>query len=214
MTGFDPKVFVQELKTEIVLNGLTPDYIVRMLENYQNTGNAYGAEACKCLDELFCEKSETLLFVGQDALYKSPASVKNAVEVLKKAGEKVALTKEQDSGAALWFLTGKTQETQNAAKACAEKLNGFKKVIVYDPADLKLFLHGGSGVPDDQIQKAVKAGICKINFGTDLCYSFLDAVFGVDRSVYAIDLFMYDPIEAVKKFAVSKIQLLGANGRV
>lgn len=141
MTGFDPKVFVQELKTEIVLNGLTPDYIVRMLENYQNTGNAYGAEACKCLDELFCEKSETLLFVGQDALYKSPASVKNAVEVLKKAGEKVALTKDQDSGAALWFLTGKTQETQNAAKACAEKLNGFKKVIVYDPADLKLFLH-------------------------------------------------------------------------
>ena len=77
-----------------------------------------------------------------------------------------------------------------------------------------LVLHGGSGVPDDQIQKAVKAGICKINFGTDLCYSFLDAVFGVDRSVYAIDLFMYDPIEAVKKFAVSKIQLLGANGRV
>lgn len=76
-----------------------------------------------------------------------------------------------------------------------------------------LVLHGGSGVPDDQIQQAVAAGICKINFGTDLCYSFLDAVFGVDRSVYAVDLFMYEPIEAVKKFAVSKIRLLGANGR-
>ncbi len=77
-----------------------------------------------------------------------------------------------------------------------------------------LVLHGGSGVPDDQIKLAVKAGIRKINFGTDLCYSFLDKVFETDKSKVAIDLFMYDPIEAVKNFAVSKIQLLGANGRV
>lgn len=76
-----------------------------------------------------------------------------------------------------------------------------------------LVLHGGSGVPDEQIKLAVQAGIRKINFGTDLCYSFLDAVFNVDRSTYAIDLFMYGPIEAVKNFAVSKIQLLGANNQ-
>jgi ketose-bisphosphate aldolase len=76
-----------------------------------------------------------------------------------------------------------------------------------------LVLHGGSGVPDDQIKLAVGAGIRKINFGTDLCYSFLDSVFNVDRKIVAVDLFMYEPIEAVKNFAVSKIQLLGANGR-
>ena len=75
-------------------------------------------------------------------------------------------------------------------------------------------MHGGSGVPDDQIQLAVKAGIRKINFGTDLCYSFLDSVFNVDRKIYAIDLFMKEPIQAVKAFAVSKIQLLGANDRI
>ena len=80
--------------------------------------------------------------------------------------------------------------------------------------NVALVLHGGSGVPDDQIQKAVKAGIRKINFGTDLCYSFLDKVFETDKNKIAIDLFMYDPIDAVKDFAVSKIQLLGANGRV
>jgi hypothetical protein len=38
-------------------------------------------------------------------------------------------------------------------------------------------------------------------------------VFEVDRKIYAIDLFMAEPINSVKKFAVSKIQLLGANGR-
>ena len=141
MTGWDPKVFIQEVKTEIVLNGETPDYIVKLLEKYAQTGNVYGATACECLDGLYNTDSETALFVGQDALYKSPESVKNAVAVLKKAGVSVSLDKNQDSGAALWFLTGKTQETQTAAKACAEMLNKYKTVVVYDPVDLKLMLH-------------------------------------------------------------------------
>ena len=85
---------------------------------------------------------------------------------------------------------------------------------IKDLTGIPLVLHGGSGVPDEQIRKAVAAGIRKINFGTDLCYSFLDAVFGVDRSIYAVDLFMKEPIESVKKFAASKIELLGAAGRV
>lgn len=141
MTGWDPKVFVQEVKTEIVLSGETPAYIMSLLEKYQATGNVFGAQACKCLDELYNSDSKTALFVGQDALYKSPESVKNAVALLKKAGVSVALDKNQDSGAALWFLTGKTQETQNAAKACAEMLNKYETVVVYDPVDLKLMLH-------------------------------------------------------------------------
>ena len=141
MTGFDPKVFTQELKTEIVLNGVAPDYIITLLEKYTQTGNVFGKEACSCLDALYNTDSETALFVGQDALYCSPESVKNAVAVLNKAGVSVSLDKNQDSGVALWFLTGKTQETQNAAKNCAEMLNKYKTVVVYDPVDLKLMLH-------------------------------------------------------------------------
>ena len=85
---------------------------------------------------------------------------------------------------------------------------------IKDAIGTPLVLHGGSGVPDDQIKMAVAAGIRKINFGTDLCYSFLDKVFETDKNKVAIDLFMYGPIDAVKAFAVSKIQLLGANERV
>ena len=84
---------------------------------------------------------------------------------------------------------------------------------IKDEVKIPLVLHGGSGVPDDQIKLAVEAGIRKINFGTDLCYSFLDKVFETDKNKVAIDLFMYGPIDAVKDFAVSKIQLLGANNR-
>lgn len=80
--------------------------------------------------------------------------------------------------------------------------------------NIPLVLHGGSGVPDEQITAAVKAGIRKINFGTDVCYSFLDKVFETSRDLIAIDLFMKDAIESVKNFALSKIKLLGAENRI
>ena len=47
---------------------------------------------------------------------------------------------------------------------------------------IPLVLHGGSGVPDDQIRASIEAGIRKVNFGTDLCYAFLDKVFERQRS--------------------------------
>ena len=81
-------------------------------------------------------------------------------------------------------------------------------------AGIPLVLHGGSGVPDEEIVAAVKAGIRKVNFGTDVCFSFLDQVFATSREVYALDLFMKDAVQNVKKFALSKIKLLGAEHQV
>ena len=141
MTGWDPKVFVQELKTELVLGGNAPDYIVKLLETYATSGNVYGKTACSCLNDLFEAKSDVALFVGTDALYNACESVKESADLLAKAGVKVCLDKNQDSGATLYFLTGKTKETVDAMKACAEAMNKYKTVIVYDPVDLKLMLH-------------------------------------------------------------------------
>lgn len=99
----------------------------------------------------------------------------------------------------------------------------YKKAPVLDIERIKaikeatgvaLVLHGGSGVPDDQIQAAVKAGIRKMNFSTDLCYSFLDACRERDKSIVGIDLFMTEPIQRVQDFAEMKIKVLGANNRV
>ncbi len=78
--------------------------------------------------------------------------------------------------------------------------------------EVSLVLHGGSGIPDEQIRAAIAAGIRKINFGTDVCYSFLDKVFETSRSIVAVDLFMRDAISSVKEFAEEKIKLLGADG--
>ncbi len=84
---------------------------------------------------------------------------------------------------------------------------------IHKATDAAIVLHGGSGVPDEEIQAAIQAGIRKINFGTDLCFSFLDKVFETSRDIYAIDLFMKNAIENVKEFAKSKIKLLGAENQ-
>ncbi len=41
--------------------------------------------------------------------------------------------------------------------------------------DLPLVLHGGTGIPEDQINKAISLGICKLNINTDLQLVFAAA---------------------------------------
>lgn len=90
-----------------------------------------------------------------------------------------------------------------------ERIREIKKAT-----NIALVLHGGSGVPDDQIRAAIGAGVRKMNFSTDLCYTFLDACRERDKSIVGIDLFMTEPIARVHGFAGSKIKVLGAAGRV
>lgn len=143
LTGWDPKVFIQEVKTDALLNGIIPAYVSEMLEKYEKTGNVYGTSATDEVKSLFGGTKTDVLFVsGVDAIYKSPESTVNAVELLKRARVKFNVEETaQDTGSALWFLTGKTQETLDVAKKTAEKFNAYKTVIVYDPVDLKLIKH-------------------------------------------------------------------------
>ena len=92
----------------------------------------------------------------------------------------------------------------------APELNIKRIAEIHESVDAHLVLHGGSGVPDEQVRAAIDAGIRKVNFGTDVCYSFINGVDEVSRDIFAIDLFMKEPTAAVKDFALSKINLLGA----
>ena len=81
---------------------------------------------------------------------------------------------------------------------------------------IPLVLHGGSGIPDDQVKAAIKAGIRKMNIGTDVCCAFADGTLeslnDPNRSL-AVDLFMKHPIDTVKNLALEKIKLVGADGK-
>ncbi len=137
--------------------------------------------------------------MAKDGVPTDYTTVEEAVEYVEKTGV-----------TALAIAVGTAHGRYKQAPVLQiERIKEIKKAT-----KVALVLHGGSGVPDEQIQMAVKAGIRKINFGTDLCYAFLDGVFAVDRSIYALDLFMREPIACVKKFAESKIELLGAANRV
>ena len=48
--------------------------------------------------------------------------------------------------------------------------------IKAEVGDLPLVLHGGSGIPEDQIKKAISMGVSKINVNTDLQLAFTAAV--------------------------------------
>lgn len=79
-----------------------------------------------------------------------------------------------------------------------------------------LVLHGGSGIPDDQVKAAIKAGIRKMNIGTDVCCAFAEgtkaALDDPNRSL-AIDLFMKGAVKSVKALAMEKIKLVEADGK-
>lgn len=79
-----------------------------------------------------------------------------------------------------------------------------------------LVLHGGSGIPDEQVKAAIKAGIRKMNIGTDVCCAFAEGALSElnnpERSL-APDMFMKPSVESVKKLALSKIELTGAKGK-
>lgn len=87
------------------------------------------------------------------------------------------------------------------------------KAIREATGGMPLVLHGGSGIPDEQVKAAIKAGIRKMNIGTDVCCAFADGTKAIldnpNRSL-AVDIFMKQPIETVKVMAVEKIKLVGA----
>ena len=65
-----------------------------------------------------------------------------------------------------------------------ERLAEIKEVV-----SIPLVLHGSSGIPDEDIKKAISLGICKVNFATELRAAFSEAV----KDYIAKDPEVYDP---------------------
>lgn len=72
-----------------------------------------------------------------------------------------------------------------------------------------LVLHGGSGIPDYQIQKAIELGHAKINVNTECLQAWAKAVRGVldkDKEVYDARSILLPGKEAVKQTVKAKIR--------
>lgn len=143
VTGWDPVMFTKEARLDAAMEGVLPDYINVLVDNCLETGNAYGI---KEIDEELAiaignhaDKKDVVLFLGVDARYKVPEAANKAIKVLGKAGvEFTVLADEPASGAQLEYLISAANETKEQMTACANVLNDYAKVVVYDPQDAKV----------------------------------------------------------------------------
>jgi fructose-bisphosphate aldolase class II len=79
-----------------------------------------------------------------------------------------------------------------------------------------IVLHGGSGVPDDQITEAVKRGVAKVNVDTELRQAFITGVqshWDEKRDDFILADVMNTGIEAMKEVVRHKIRLFGSSSK-
>lgn len=79
-----------------------------------------------------------------------------------------------------------------------------------------IVLHGGSGVPDEDIKKAIQAGAGKINVNTEnqvACTKAIREVLGKDAKVYDPRKYLTPARNAMINVIRSKIQLFGSSNQ-
>ena len=77
-----------------------------------------------------------------------------------------------------------------------------------------LVLHGGSGIPDEQVRAAIAHGIRKININTELRVAFHDALKATLTESEETTPYKFIPsaMDAVARIVEAKIQLFGSGG--
>ncbi|MFA4133790.1 MULTISPECIES: ketose-bisphosphate aldolase [unclassified Brevibacillus] len=79
-----------------------------------------------------------------------------------------------------------------------------------------LVLHGGSGIPEEQVKRAVQLGMAKMNVATELRIAFSQAIKGVfDNNPQENDprTYMKQAKQAVKEVALAKMEMCGCIGK-
>lgn len=86
--------------------------------------------------------------------------------------------------------------------------------------DLPLVLHGGSGIPEEQIKKAISLGVSKVNVNTECQVAFCESVKkyfedGKDQlsKGYAQRTMFADGVNEMKRVCIEKMTMFGSLGK-
>ncbi|MCR1917758.1 class II fructose-1,6-bisphosphate aldolase [Frisingicoccus caecimuris] len=86
--------------------------------------------------------------------------------------------------------------------------------------DMPLVLHGGTGIPDDMIKKAISLGVAKINVNTECQLAFADATRKYIEEGKDLQGKGYDPrkllkpgADAIRAKVLEKMELFGSVGK-
>ena len=104
----------------------------------------------------------------------------------------------------------------NWAGLSFETLDAIQKLT----GDMPLVLHGGTGIPEDMIKKAISLGVAKINVNTECQLSFADATRKYIEAGKDLEGKGFDPrkllgpgAEAIKENVKEKMKLYGSVGK-
>ena len=105
---------------------------------------------------------------------------------------------------------------ENWAGLSFETLAAVKEKV----GDMPLVLHGGTGIPEDMIKKAISLGVAKINVNTECQLAFADATRKYIEAGKDLEGKGFDPrkllapgAEAIKDMVITKIKLFGSEGK-
>lgn len=90
-----------------------------------------------------------------------------------------------------------------------ERIRAVRKIL---PEKVAIVLHGGSGIPDDQIKEAIKAGIANIHVNTEIRVAYTEALrkFLAENPEETTPYKILAPaIETVKNKTEEKLKLFG-----
>ncbi len=86
--------------------------------------------------------------------------------------------------------------------------------------DMPLVLHGGTGIPEDQIKKAISLGVAKINVNTECQLTFAEATRKYIEAGKDLEGKGFDPrkllapgVDAIKATVKEKMELFGSVGK-
>ena len=95
-----------------------------------------------------------------------------------------------------------------------------KRVNEGKDTPMPLVLHGGTGIPDDQIKKAISLGVAKINVNTECQWAFQEATRAYIEAGKDLQGKGFDPrkllapgFEAIKAKVKEKMELFGSVGK-
>jgi fructose-bisphosphate aldolase class II len=89
----------------------------------------------------------------------------------------------------------------------------FNRLAEISKLNIPLSLHGGSGIPAEQIKKAIELGICKINVNTELRMAFTGSLrkeLAENPEEVVPYKYLPEEIAAVKEVVEQKIRLFGS----
>ncbi len=86
--------------------------------------------------------------------------------------------------------------------------------------DMPLVLHGGTGIPEDMIKKAISLGVCKINVNTECQLYFAEATRKYIEAGKDLEKKGFDPrkllapgVEGIKEIVKIKMEMFGCIGK-